>query len=89
MLVNHFHKFILESESLDLLLVRVFVRRGFNVFLDTVDLFILLVIFAEELGEVGVVHLELMYGVAVLREFVDEVVFLDGHGLILVLRKKS
>ena len=82
MLVNHFQEFILESEPLDLPLVRVVVSRSFDILFNAVYFFIGLVIFVEELGEVRIVYLELMNGGAVLGEFVDEVVFLDGHGFV-------
>ncbi len=85
MLANHFQEFILEGEALDLPLVRVVVCRSFDILFNTVYFFIGLVIFVEEFGEVSMVHLEFMNGVAVLGEFVEEVVFFDGHGFVLFL----
>ena len=83
MLVNHFQEFVLECESLDLPLVRVAVSRCFDVFLDAMNFFIGFMIFVKKPGEVIIVHLEMVNGVAVLWEFVEEVVFFDGHAFVV------
>ena len=84
MLVNHLEQLIFEGESLDFLLLSVFVRRSFDVFLDAMNFFVSVVILIKELGKVVVVHLEVMDGVFVLGEFVEEVVFFDGHSCFWV-----
>ena len=56
----------------------VFISRGFNVFLDAMNLFIGFVRLVKELCEMGVVRLEMMNGFFVLGEFSEEVVFTRG-----------
>jgi hypothetical protein len=76
---NHSMKFVFEGETFDFGFVGVLVRGSLDILFDAVHFFVSLVILVEETGEMVIVDLKLVDGFAVLGEFVEEVVFFDGH----------
>src|SRR5690606_17806205 len=70
---------VFQLQTLFLLIFEVFIGAGLDTLLDANDLFIDMMVFVEQLGEVGIAHLQIVNEVFVLRKFVDQCVMFDGH----------
>ena len=70
---------VFEREPVVLALVGVVVAGCLDMSLNPVHLFVYLMVLVEQASKVCVTHFEFMDCVFVLREFVDEIVFLYCH----------
>lgn len=72
-------KLILQMNAPLLALLDVVVTRRLDALLDTADFMIQFVIGLEQRGELRILHLQLVNGLAILRELVHEIMLVDIH----------